>query len=162
MKKLISSLFFITLSAVIFQSCSNNGDDNPTINLSNEISIDGTIYTMDGTAVVQSYGVNNDGSLKSTVGKIEIFSNNLFVEFDLNTSSDTEIPDGIYPYSNTRQVFTFYNVEIELRENNTTTIYNIKQGTVTVTNNGNSTTIECNLVTQDGLPVIGNWSGIIQ
>jgi len=159
MKKFISFLFFIVLSVVIFQSCSNNDDDNPTINLSNEISIDGTIYTMDGTAVVQSYGVNNDGSFDRD---IEIFSNNLFVEFDLNTSSDTEIPDGIYPYSNTRQVFTFYNVEIELRENNTTTIYNIKQGTVTVTNNGNSTTIECNLVTQDGLPVIGKWSGIIQ
>jgi hypothetical protein len=159
MKKIISTFLLFTISVFILQSCDSDDDGNLTLNLNNEISIAGTIYTMDGMAILQSYEINNDGSYDRD---IEIFSNNLFVEFDLNTDSETGISEGTYTYSEIRQAFTFYNVEIEIEENNITTSFNIQQGTVTINNEGNDATITFNLVAQDGTEIIGQWSGVLE
>jgi hypothetical protein len=159
MKKIISTFLLFTISIFILQSCDSDDDGNPALDLNNEISIDGTIYTMDGMAVLQSYGANNDGSYDRD---IEIFSNNLFVEFDLNTDSETGISDGTYSYSEIRQAFTFYNVEIEIQENNSTTAFNIQQGTVIINNESSDVSITFNLVAQDGTEIIGQWSGVLE
>lgn len=159
MKKIISTFLLLTISILILQSCDSDDNENTTSDLNNEISIGGTIYVLDGMAVLQSYGTNDDGSFDRD---IEIFSNNLFVEFDLNTDSMTGISDGTYTYSDIRQEFTFYNVEIEIQENNTNTSFNIQQGNVIINNQNTNTTIEFDLEAQDGTEILGQWSGVIE
>jgi hypothetical protein len=159
MKKIISTFLLIVISILSLQSCDSDDNGNSTPDLNNEISIDGTIYALDGIAVLQSYGTNNDGSFDRD---IEIFSNNLFVEFDLNTNSTAGISEGTYTYSDIRQAFTFYNVEIEIQENNDSTSFNIQQGSVTVNNENSNTIITFDLVAQDGTSIIGHWFGTIE
>jgi len=157
MKKNITAFILFTISLFILQSCDSDDEGNVIPNLNNEISINGTIYTLDGMAVLQSYETNNDGSYDRD---IEIFSNDLFVEFDLNTDSETGISEGTYSYSDIRQSFTFFNVEIEIQ--NTNTFFNIQQGTIVINNQDTNTIITFNLLAQDGTEIIGQWSGNIQ
>ena len=125
--------------------------------MNNEISIDGTVYVIDGMAILQSFETNEDSSYDRD---IEIFSSNLFIEFDLNTDSNTGVSDGTYLYSDVRQAFTFFNIEIEIQENNTS--FNIQQGNVTLDSLNTITTITFDLIGQNGEEIIGQWSGNIE
>ncbi|MEM6720246.1 MAG: hypothetical protein AAF611_13055 [Bacteroidota bacterium] len=165
MKKNSIAFILLIVSIFVFQSCSSDddaADANPGAAFNNEISIGGTIYTLDGTAVLQSYGTNDDGSFDRD---IEIFSTDLFLEFDVNTNAASGVSSGTYTYSNARQNSTFYSVEIQLRENNLPTdiLFTVQQqGSVNISNEGNTTTITFNLMTQDGTEILGQWSGVIQ
>jgi len=156
-KKQITTFLLFTISLFALQSCNSDDNENTTPVLNNEISIDGTIYILDGMAILQSFGTNDDGSYDRD---IEIFSNNLFIEFDLNTDSNTGVSDGTYLYSDVREAFTFFNVEIEIQENNTS--FDIQQGIVTLDNLDTITTITFDLVGQNGEEIIGQWSGDIE
>ncbi|OZV69048.1 hypothetical protein [Winogradskyella aurantia] len=156
MKKRIYTVLISTIMVVLLQSCNNDDDTVSLPDLNNEISIDGTIYSIAGPGILQSYGENSDGSFDRD---IEIFAEDLFVEFDLNTPSVTGVSEGTYTFSATREAVTFFSVEID---NNSDIFYSPQLGTVVVSVNGDTTTVTFNLTAQDGTAIRGQWNGTLQ
>jgi hypothetical protein len=156
MKKIAYPILILSIMAVVFQSCESDDDHTTFSELNNELSIDGTIYSIEGQAILQSYGENTDGSYDRD---IEIFANDLFVEFDLNTPSETGISEGTYTYSAARESLTFFSVEID---NNSDLFYSPQLGTVVINIDGDTTTVTFNLTAQDGTAIRGQWNGTLQ
>lgn len=156
MKKIAYPILILSIMAAVFQSCESDDDNTTLPELNNEISINGTIYSIEGQAVLQSYGENTDGSFDRD---IEIFANDLFVEFDLNTPSETGISEGTYTYSETRETLTFFSVTID---NNADLFYSPQLGTVIINMDGDTTNVTFNLTAQDGTAIRGQWNGTLQ
>ena len=150
------SILFLAVTSLTFQSCSDDDDNGgSSLNLNNEVSIDGTVYTLDDGGYLESYGINTDGSydwdvtIESTTG--------LAVYFDLNTNSETGLVAGTYTYSETRTEFSyvyseFYGDGID---------YTASEGTIVVTIDGDTTGFVFNLTANDGSEIEGEWSGVL-
>ena len=155
MKKLFYSVLLLALTAPTFQSCSSDDDNNSSSSNDNEISIDGTVYSISSTGFLESFGENSDGSYDWDV---ELGSNDIDIYFDLNTNSENGLVEGTYTFSNTRQEFTFVDVEIEVEDSEDES-YSPQQGTIMIDINGDTTRLTFNFVAQDGTEIEGEWSG---
>ena len=158
MKKVFYPLLFVIMTSLAFQSCSSDDDNNSGSSLNNEVSLNGTIYSLNTTGSLESYGENNDGSFDWDV---ELFSTDINVYFDLNTNSQTGLVEGTYTYSPNRAAFTYVDSEFYIEDGPS---YSPTQGTINIDINGDTTTITFNLVTQvDGedFNIEGEWSGTL-
>jgi len=156
MKKLIYSILFLAVTSLTFQSCKSDDDNNSNPNLSNQVSIDGTVYNIDGTGTLESYGVNGDGSFDWDV---ELAGTDINIYFDLNTNSENGLVAGTYTYSSNRAEFTYVDSYIEL--DNGSTDYSPQEGTVVIAISGDITAITFNLTAPDGTVIQGEWSGTL-
>ena len=155
MKKLFYSILFLSVISLTFQSCSSDDDNGSSITLNNEVSIDGTVYALDGTGTLESYGINDDGSYDWDVTLLS--TTGLEVYFDLNTNSEEGLVSGTYTYADDRAEFTFVYSDISNEEFYYTPI----EGTIVVSLDGDTTGFVFNLVAQDGTIIEGEWSGAL-
>ncbi|WP_179020483.1 hypothetical protein [Winogradskyella forsetii] len=155
MKKLIYSILFLAVTSLTFQSCKSDDDNNSIPNLSNQVSIDGTVYGLDGTGFLESYGLNTDGSFDWDV---ELDGTDVDIYFDLNTNSENGLVAGTYTYSPDRAEFTYVDSNILLSDG---TNYSPQEGTVIIALSGDTTAITFNLTAVDGTVIQGEWSGTL-
>jgi len=166
MKKFIYSTLILTIALVSLQSCGSDddGDDNGNNNnsgLNNQISIDGEVFDLFGSGLLEDFGENADGSFDWDI-EIE-FPNgetDTFVYLDLNTNSEEGLVDGTYNFSNTREAFTI--VDAIIRGNGESFIsLSPREGSVEIDVDNNETTIALDLVGPNGEVILGNWSGVL-
>ncbi|MUU79677.1 hypothetical protein [Winogradskyella endarachnes] len=154
MKKLFYSILFLAVISSTFQSCSSDDDNGgSSLNLNDEVSIDGTIYSLDGGGYLESYGINSDGSYDWDVTLLS--TSGISVYFDLNTNSEDGLVEGTYTYSETRTEFSyvyteFYGESID---------YSASEGTIVVTIDGDTVGFVFSLTAEDGSEIEGEWSG---
>ena len=99
MKKLIYSILFVAVSLSTFQSCDKDDDNNDGgNNLNNQISVAGTVSSLNAIGNLDSFGENSDGSFDWDVTLSPTANNNVFIYFDLNTNSETGLVAGTYTY----------------------------------------------------------------
>ncbi|MEM5565423.1 hypothetical protein WNY78_09915 [Psychroserpens sp. AS72] len=157
MKKLIYSILFLAVSLSTLQSCDSDDDSNdPGNNLSNEVSIAGTISSLSTTGSLVSYGENGDGSFDWDVTLTSATENGINIYFDLNTNSADGLVAGTYTYSDSRAEFTYVDLEVYTNEDSD---YNVQEGTVVIAISGDTTSMTFNLVATDDTVITGQWSG---
>lgn len=157
MKKSFYFILFLTMSISTFQSCDSDDDSSSgDIDLNNEISVDGTIFSLSTTGALESYGENSDGSFDWDVTLEGATGDNVNVYFDLNTNSENGLVSGTYTYSDVREAFSFVDIYVTTADD---TGYEPLEGTIEISVNENNTSIEFNLVTQNNIEIDGEWTG---
>jgi hypothetical protein len=162
----------IVIMAVVFLSCSKDDLDDTG---SNQFIIDGEKFLL-SKAYVRDYGPTAAGSFDFDViltsssiayddqaGEFNGKGHAVFI--DLNSSSSNGLADGSYYYSRWRNHFTFYSGEVATDfdvDNETGNVHPISSGTVDITMDGNTLTIEFDLGRQNKTSVTGNYTGILQ
>lgn len=150
---ILKSIFTLCIITSL-TSCSSDDDNNSSNNLNNEISIDGTVFSLPNTGLLDDVGENFDGSHD---WDIEIENNMIDIFLDLNTNSENGLVDGTYTHSFNREAFTFTDAEFDTDDN----FYSPQEGTIVLDVNGNSVEIDIDLMTSNGVEIKGQWSGTL-
>ena len=157
----VTYLFILSLSFLAISCSDDDSDSAPVVN--NVMEIGGQQFDID-SALLESYGENEDGSYDWDVSfYTEGFSFNSETEeyvgtgaaliLDLNTNSAGGLVPGIYAYSTERAAFKWVfaasgtNVDTA-NESGDFLYYN--QGTVTITGTGEDQIITVDLLTESG------------
>ncbi|MAX70547.1 MAG: hypothetical protein CMC76_05515 [Flavobacteriaceae bacterium] len=159
MKKITYLFLFLAVTSLTIQSCKKDDDGDSLPSVNNEISIDGTVYSIGTTGSLESYGENQDGSFDWDV---VLTSSEAYVYLDLNTNSSDGLVAGTYNFSENRAAFTFVDVYINITDGDTYS--NIDNGTVNIDISGDTVYITFSFVNEiDGtdITIQGGWSGTL-
>ncbi len=167
---LLQSLFICLSFVMILLSC---GSDDEESN-SNKINYQGNSYSFT-TGLLEEFGDNGNGSYDWDVTLITngLVENNgdftgtgSLIYLDLNSDSASGLTSGTYNWATDRDAFTFTYGNIGINYNSNTDEAEIEKsiygGSININIDGNNTTIDLNLMDEDGNAITGNYTGVLK
>ncbi|MGE0078357.1 MAG: hypothetical protein AB7S48_10900 [Bacteroidales bacterium] len=168
-RKIITIIAILFSLGLILSSCTDS-EDKYTNNKS--FSYDGTSYALSKGAIIKYVSAEKSGPFKldlclasTGINFDSLTGTGDFIYLEMYSTLSTALTSGDYFYAETGETFTFDSAKIYINYNLTTkegTEIKIVDGTVTISNTGNSYEISLTCKDADGKEISGEYTGALQ